>query len=156
VAWGGPSPKVCVAVCLDEPAWFRATWAAQQEVATVAKMKRVVFGLYRHIIICSCTAFVILLGECLCPVAKASRCGVKASWVSHLGHGLRYFERRDLCLFSSRRSLITIGLKTRWMCAKSLGFLGLRIAISPLSFLGRQHGGAAGFLARIVMGICAE
>ena len=93
------------------------------------------------IIICSCTAFVILLGDVYVPGAEGID-GValtQQSMVSHLGTWVQYFLSGAILLFSFSSIIYNyyLGENAMTVLTKSpLGILGLRIAIIAIVFLG--------------------
>jgi len=114
------------------------------------------------IIICSCTAFVILLGDVYVPGAEGID-GValtQQSMVSHLGTWVQYFLSGAilLCSFSSIIYNYYLGENAMTVLTKSpLGILGLRIAIIAIVFLGATAPAATAvfFFSDPMMGILA-
>ena len=100
------------------------------------------------IIICSCTAFVILLGDVYVPGAEGID-GValtQQSMVSHLGTWVQYFLSGAILLFSFSSIIYNyyLGENAMTVLTKSpLGILGLRIAIIAIVFLGATVPAAA-------------
>ena len=114
------------------------------------------------IIICSCTAFVILLGDVYVPGAEGID-GValtQQSMVSHLGTWVQYFLSGAILLFSFSSIIYNyyLGENAMTVLTKSpLGILGLRIAIIAIVFLGATAPAATAvfFFSDPMMGILA-
>ena len=114
------------------------------------------------IIICSCTAFVILLGDVYVPGAEGID-GValtQQSMVSHLGTWVQYFLSGAILLFSFSSIIYNyyLGENAMTVLTKSpLGILGLRIAIIAIVFLGATAPAATAvfFSSDPMMGILA-
>lgn len=114
------------------------------------------------IIICSCTAFVILLGDIYVPGAEGID-GValtQQSMVSHLGTWVQYFLSGAILLFSFSSIIYNyyLGENAMTVLTKSpLGILGLRIAIIAIVFLGATAPAATAvfFFSDPMMGILA-
>ena len=114
------------------------------------------------IIICSCTAFVILLGDVYVPGAEGID-GValtQQSMVSHLGTWVQYFLSGAILLFSFSSIIYNyyLGENAMSVLTKSpLGILGLRIAIIAIVFLGATAPAATAvfFFSDPMMGILA-
>ena len=114
------------------------------------------------IIICSCTAFVILLGDVYVPGAEGID-GValtQQSMVSHLGTWVQYFLSGAILLFSFSSIIYNyyLGENAMTVLTKSpLGILGLRIAIIAIVFLGATAPAATAgfFFSDPLMGILA-
>jgi len=114
------------------------------------------------IIICSCTAFVILLGDVYVPGAEGID-GValtQQSMVSHLGTWVQYFLSGAILLFSFSSIIYNyyLGENAMTVLTKSpLGILGLRIAIIAIVFLGATAPAATVvfFFSDPMMGILA-
>jgi AGCS family alanine or glycine:cation symporter len=114
------------------------------------------------IIICSCTAFVFLLGAVYVPGAEGID-GValtQQSMVSHLGTWVQYFLSGAILLFSFSSIIYNyyLGENAMTVLTKSpLGILGLRIAIIAIVFLGATAPAATAvfFFSDPMMGILA-
>ena len=114
------------------------------------------------IIICSCTAFVIRLGDVYVPGAEGID-GValtQQSMVSHLGTWVQYFLSGAILLFSFSSIIYNyyLGENAMTVLTKSpLGILGLRIAIIAIVFLGATAPAATAvfFFSDPMMGILA-
>ena len=114
------------------------------------------------ILICSCTAFVILLGDVYVPGAEGID-GValtQQSMVSHLGTWVQYFLSGAILLFSFSSIIYNyyLGENAMTVLTKSpLGILGLRIAIIAIVFLGATAPAATAvfFFSDPMMGILA-
>ena len=114
------------------------------------------------IIICSCTAFVILLGDVYVPGAEGID-GValtQQSMVSHLGTWVQYFLSGAILLFSFSSIIYNyyLGENAMTVLTKSpLGILGLRVAIIAIVFLGATAPAATAvfFFSDPMMGILA-
>jgi len=114
------------------------------------------------IIICSCTAFVILLGDVYVPGAEGID-GValtQQSMVSHLGTWVQYFLSGAILLFSFSSIIYNyyLGENAMTVLTKSpLGIQGLRIAIIAIVFLGATAPAATAvfFFSDPMMGILA-
>ncbi|MEQ3625767.1 MAG: alanine/glycine:cation symporter family protein [Celeribacter sp.] len=114
------------------------------------------------IIICSCTAFVILLGDVYVPGAEGID-GValtQQSMVSHLGAWVQYFLTGAILLFSFSSIVYNyyLGENAMTVLTKSkMGILGLRIAIIAIVFLGATAPAATAvfFFSDPMMGILA-
>ncbi|WP_386170323.1 alanine/glycine:cation symporter family protein [Sulfitobacter pontiacus] len=114
------------------------------------------------IIICSCTAFVILLGDVYVPGAEGID-GValtQQSMVSHLGTWVQYFLSGAILLFSFSSIIYNyyLGENAMTVLTKSpLGILCLRIAIIAIVFLGATAPAATAvfFFSDPMMGILA-
>jgi AGCS family alanine or glycine:cation symporter len=113
-------------------------------------------------VICSCTAFVILLGDVYVPGAEGID-GValtQQSMVSHLGTWVQYFLSGAILLFSFSSIIYNyyLGENAMTVLTKSpLGILGLRIAIIAIVFLGATAPAATAvfFFSDPMMGILA-
>jgi AGCS family alanine or glycine:cation symporter len=114
------------------------------------------------IIFCSCTGFVILLGDVYVPGAEGID-GValtQQSMVSHLGTWVQYFLSGAILLFSFSSIIYNyyLGENAMTVLTKSpLGILGLRIAIIAIVFLGATAPAATAvfFFSDPMMGILA-
>lgn len=114
------------------------------------------------IIICSCTAFVILLGDVYVPGAEGID-GValtQQSMVSHLGEWAQYFLTAAILLFSFSSVIYNyyLGENAMTVLTKNpLGILVLRIAIIGIVFLGATAPAATAvfFFSDPMMGILA-
>ena len=114
------------------------------------------------IIICSCTAFVILLGDVYVPGAEGID-GValtQQSMVSHLGEWVQYFLTGAILLFSFSSIIYNYYLGENAMTVltrSSMGILGLRVAIIAIVFLGATAPAATAvfFFSDPMMGILA-
>ncbi len=114
------------------------------------------------IVICSCTAFVILLGDVYVPGAEGID-GValtQQSMVSHLGEWAQYFLTGAILLFAFSSIIYNyyLGENAMTVLTKNpAGILVLRIAIIGIVFLGATAPGATAvfFFSDPMMGILA-
>ncbi len=114
------------------------------------------------IVICSCTAFVILLGDVYVPGAEGID-GValtQQSMVSHLGEWAQYFLTGAILLFAFSSLIYNyyLGENAMTVLTKNpAGILVLRIAIIGIVFLGATAPGATAvfFFSDPMMGILA-
>ncbi|SOH93056.1 alanine or glycine:cation symporter, AGCS family [Monaibacterium marinum] len=114
------------------------------------------------IIICTCTAFVILLGDVYVPGAEGID-GValtQQSMVSHMGEWVKYFLTGAILLFAFSSIIYNyyLGENAMAVLTKSpVGILVLRIAIICIVFLGATAPGATAvfFFSDPMMGILA-
>ncbi len=113
-------------------------------------------------VICSCTAFIILLGSAYVPGAEGIDGVVltQQSMVSHLGEWVQYFLTGAILLFAFSSIIYNyyLGENAMTVMTKSPGAMhGLRIAVIGIVFLGATAPGATAvfFFSDPMMGILA-